>query len=228
MAEQALGSRLTTVPVPAARGEIVDRSGVVLATSLERRNVTVDQTTVALYKKYEKDPVTGKKREVDLGIAGAAAALAPVLGMDVATVQAKLTGTRRFAYVAKGVTPEVWRKVRRPAAVPGHLPASAPPSGSTRRTASARPSSASSARTARRSAGLELELNKLLAGTPGSETYERDPEGRQIPTGDIAQKAAGAGQHGAADHRPRPPVEGRAGAGRAGQGDRGAVRAPSS
>ena len=188
MAEQALGSRLTTVPVTAPRGAIVDRSGVVLATSLERYNVTVDQTTVKLYKKYEKDPVTGKKREVVLGIPGAAAALAPVLGMDVATVEAKLTGTRRFAYVTKGVTPEVWRKVNA-LSVTGIYP-----ERTTQRSYPADGVGASVVGFVGKDntplAGLELKLNKMLTGTPGSQTYERDPKGRQIPTGDIAQKAA--------------------------------------
>ncbi|GMA85429.1 hypothetical protein GCM10025868_06790 [Angustibacter aerolatus] len=43
MAKQALDGRLTTATVPAMRGDVVDRDGAVLATSLVRYDVTVDQ-----------------------------------------------------------------------------------------------------------------------------------------------------------------------------------------
>jgi cell division protein FtsI (penicillin-binding protein 3) len=174
--------------VSAPRGEIVDRTGVVLATSLERFNVTVDQTTVGEYARLDKNPVTGVRTKVELGTAGAAAVLAPLLRMDVSTVQDKLTGTRRFAYVAKGVTPEVWRKVSA-LEVPGIYA-----ERTTQRSYPADGVGASVVGFVGKDntplAGLELKLNKTLTGTPGSQTYERDPQGRQIPTGDIEQKAA--------------------------------------
>jgi cell division protein FtsI (penicillin-binding protein 3) len=53
-----------------------------------------------------------------VGVRGAAQDLAGPLGMDVSTLTARLTGTRRFAYVAKGVSPEVWRTIAR-LAIPG-------------------------------------------------------------------------------------------------------------
>ncbi|WP_460460746.1 peptidoglycan D,D-transpeptidase FtsI family protein [Angustibacter peucedani] len=188
MAQKALGSRLTTVPVNATRGQIVDRDGVVLATSLERYNVTVDQTTVAEYSRLEKDPVTGKKHKVVLGLDGAAHDLAAVLKMPVAEVRDKLEGTRRFAYVKKGVTPEVWREVDA-LTIPGIYPE--------RTSQRAYPADGVGASVVgfvgkdnTPLAGLELKLDKQLTGTPGSVTYERDPGGRHIPTGDVEQKAA--------------------------------------
>ena len=42
----ALKSRLYVSAVPAMRGNITDANGVVLATSIDRRNVTADQTAV--------------------------------------------------------------------------------------------------------------------------------------------------------------------------------------
>jgi cell division protein FtsI (penicillin-binding protein 3) len=191
MAQHALGSRLTTVTVDATRGQIVDRDGVVLATSLERYNVTVDQTTVTEYFRYEKDPATGKKHKVELGIDGAARDLAPLLGMDVADVRAKLTGDRRFAYVRKGITPEVWRKVDA-LQIPGIYPES-----TSQRAYPADGVGASvvgfMSKDAKPLGGLELKLNSELTGRDGSVTYERDPGGRHIPTGDVEQKPAVAG-----------------------------------
>ena len=45
----ALGSRTTTQVLPASRGQILDADGQPLALSVDRRNVTVDQTLVKNY-----------------------------------------------------------------------------------------------------------------------------------------------------------------------------------
>lgn len=184
MAQQALGSRLTTVPVTAARGQILDRAGVVLATSLERYDVTVDQKQVREYSPLQKDPVTGKKRKVRLGLDGAARDLAPLLRMPAADVRAKLDGTRRFAYVKKGVTPEVWRQVAA-LRVPG---INAEPSSQRAYPAGGVGASVVGfvGKDGTPLAGLELKLDQQLTGRPGSVTYERDPAGRRIPTSEQA------------------------------------------
>ena len=51
VASAALKSRLSIVAVPALRGDITSSNGVVLATSVERRNVTADQSAVPTYRK---------------------------------------------------------------------------------------------------------------------------------------------------------------------------------
>ena len=171
MASAALKSRLSVVVVPGLRGDITDSGGVVLATSIERRNVTADQSAVPEYKK--------KGRKV--GVAGAAADLAPILGKSVVELSATLTGSRRFVYVAKGVTPLNWRKVQA-LGIPGIF---SEPS-STR----FYPSSATASLVGWVGAdgsgggGLELLLNKHLEGKPGESTYEQSADGRIIPTGE--------------------------------------------
>ena len=79
--------------LPAVRGDITDVNGVVLARSVEAINITVDQTLVG-------DP------------AAAADAIAPLLGLPAPEVALKLTGIRRFAYIAKNVTPQIWDSVK--------------------------------------------------------------------------------------------------------------------
>jgi len=101
MSNAALKSRLFSGAVPALRGDITDANGVVLATSLERRNVTADQRAVPEYK----------KKGVKVGVAGAVADLAPILGKSEAELSTTLTGARPFQYVAKGITPLSWRKI---------------------------------------------------------------------------------------------------------------------
>ena len=172
MASAALKSRLSVVVVPGLRGNITDSNGVVLATSIERRNVTADQSAVPEYKK--------KGRVV--GVAGAAADLAPILGKSEVELSATLTGSRRFIYVAKGITPLNWRKIQA-LGIPGVF--SEPTS-----TRSYPSSSAAASLVGWVGAdgsgggGLELLLNKALEGKPGESTYEQSADGRIIPTGE--------------------------------------------
>jgi cell division protein FtsI (penicillin-binding protein 3) len=176
MASAALKNRLSIVAVPALRGDITSSNNVVLATSIERRNVTVDQTAVPSYRRS----VNGVRRTV--GVAGAAADLAPVLGMTQADLSATLTGTRRFMYVAKDVSLSDWRKVA-DLGIPGIF--SEPTSSRSYPTTSAAASlvgwvGADGAA----GGGLELLLNKKLQGRPGESTYEQSRDGHMIPTGE--------------------------------------------
>jgi len=171
MASAALKSRLSVVVVPGLRGDITDSDGVVLATSIERRNVTADQSAVPVYK---------KKGQI-VGVAGAAADLAPILGRSEVELSATLTGSRRFVYVAKGITPLRWRKIQA-LGIPGIF--SEPTS------ARSYPSSSAAASLVgwvgadgSGGGGLELLLNKALEGKPGESTYERSADGRVIPSG---------------------------------------------
>jgi len=176
MAKAALKSRLSIVAVPALRGDIRSANGVVLATSIERRNVTADQSAVPTYRKR----VNGVR--VTVGIAGAAADLAPILGRPAAELTATLTGFRRFVYVAKDVSLSDWHKIR-VLGIPGIFSEST----STR----SYPTSSAAASLVgwvggdgAPGGGLELLLNKQLEGKPGESTYERSREGRMIPAGE--------------------------------------------
>lgn len=103
LAQEALESRLREDPLLAHRGDVVDRHGNVLAATVEKRHITVDQTLVAAYV----DPQDSRRA----GPRAAAARLAPVLGMDVETLTESLDGDARFGYVAKDIEPEVYREV---------------------------------------------------------------------------------------------------------------------
>jgi len=103
LAEQALEQRIRSTTLLAHRGDVLDRDGEVLASTVERRDITVDQTLVATYV----DPDDPRRA----GPRAAAAALAPVLGVDVETLTAGLDGDERFAYLVRDVEPEVWREV---------------------------------------------------------------------------------------------------------------------
>ena len=156
-------ARLRTVVLPAVRGEITDVNGVPLASTVAAKNVTVDQTLV-------KDPATE------------AAALARVLGGDAAVYRTRMTGERRFVYLAKAVTPEVWAKV---AAL--KLPGVFSEVSSTR----IYPAGSVAANVVgyvradgHGGSGLEYGFDKQLAGTAGSQSFQSSARGTEIPTAD--------------------------------------------
>jgi cell division protein FtsI (penicillin-binding protein 3) len=176
MATAALKSRLSIVAVPALRGDITAANGDVLATSIERVNVTADQTAVPTYRKK----VNGVSETV--GVAGAAADLTPILGKSEAALSTTLTGARRFVYVAKDVSMSDWNKIRI-MGIPGIY--SEPTSTRSYPTSSAAASLVGwVGADGSPGGGLELLFNKQLQGRPGESTYEQSRDGRTITTGE--------------------------------------------
>src|SRR5690606_14426111 len=106
LAEQALQERLGTADVTPPRADITDRNGVVLATSVERFHVWVNQTKLATWKRAEGGQVLAE------GPLDAAKILAPLLGVSESELAAVLVGDKTFQYVAKNVSPDVVELIR--------------------------------------------------------------------------------------------------------------------
>lgn len=161
-AATALSGRIRDQVLPATRGAIVDSTGAVLAASTQARNVVIDQTLV-------KDP------------AQSAQVLAPLLAMPVEQVQEKLTGTRRFVYLAKMIQPLTWQQIAA-LKIPGVFSETV-----AERTYSSGELAANVlgfvGADGQGLTGLERTLNDQLAGVPGHAEYEVDTGGRQIPMG---------------------------------------------
>jgi len=168
-AARAEAGRLRTVTLPADRGNITDVNGVVLSTSVAAKNVTADQTLV-------HDP------------AATAAALSPVLGLSVSDLTEKLTGTKRFAYVARQITPELWSNVQ------SLKLAGIFSEDTTVRTYPAGDLAASVlgfvARDGSGLGGIELAQQRTLAGVAGQNTFEAAAHGREIPTSTSTEQQA--------------------------------------
>ena len=177
VAAAALENRLRTVPLPAHRGDITDAGGKLLAWTVERRNVLVDQNQVKNFVG------TGTERAPE-GVKGAARVLAPVLGTDPKVLAAKLSGTSKGAYVAKDVTPEVYRRV---------LSLNVPGIGGEPASRRVYPAQAVGSQVVgflskdgkQALGGIESVFDAQLRGTDGTWTYERsgDKYRAQIPTG---------------------------------------------
>ena len=163
LAAAALDQRLKTKPIPAIRGSILDATGQPLATTVEARDVTADQTLIT-------DP------------AAVGAALAPILGVDPGVLANRLTGTRRYMYVAKGLSPATWREIEA-LRLPGIF------SEQTQRRMYPGGDLAANVvgfvgADGKGLGGIESSQQTLLAGKAGTQTYERGAGNRIITTSD--------------------------------------------
>jgi cell division protein FtsI (penicillin-binding protein 3) len=183
-AAEAEQGRLRTVTLPAVRGTITDRNGVALATTVDAVNITADQDIIARYS----DPAT------------TARVLAPVLHLDPAVLQERLTGDAKFVYVAKKVTPQTWRRVRaldHPDEQIEGLPGIFGEKTSRR----VYPGGKVAANVVgyvgadnKGLGGLEYAMDDVLAGRDGTATYELSAGGRRIPSGVDTERDAVPGR----------------------------------
>lgn len=170
LAAEHSAKRLHTQEIPGARGEIIDRNGFVLATSVERWNVVVNQRQLV--------DALGTPEKV----AAEAARLAPVLGMSAADLGADLWGgeeKRQFVYLAKGVVPEVYDQVRdlRIPGISGERDTDRTyPAGTTAGNVLGFVGAEGYGQ-----AGVERVYEEVLTGTPGQITFERGARGQRIP-----------------------------------------------
>ncbi|GAA4423785.1 penicillin-binding protein 2 [Georgenia halophila] len=177
LAREAREDRTRTVTVDAPRGDIVDADGEILATSVERYNVGVNQQLVRTYERT--DPDTGQV--LATGAAAAAEVLAPLLGRDKAELGAKMVGDSTFVYIATGLTPEEWREINElgiPGVEPERTTERIYPNGTT-----AGNIVGYVGRDRHGLGGLELSMDEVLTGEDGSITVEIGGTGEVIPTG---------------------------------------------
>jgi len=176
MAEAAVANRLVTVNVPALRGGILDADGNYLARSVERFDIVVDQRLSQDDTEYDRRTADGTKETVTYD--QAFEELSEILGQDAATLRRSILGEKGFNFVAKTVTPEVRDKV---------LAVKFPGVYADRTTLRTYPSGEVAGSivgflgTEGPQEGLELTQDEILAGTPGSKTYEIGGDGIRIP-----------------------------------------------
>jgi len=180
LSQQALEQRLVTKEVSTPRADIVDRNGVVLATTVDRYNIGVNQRALATWKRTENGSVTAE------GPLDAATILAPILGLDASELAASLVGDSTWVYIAKDITPDTWELVDAE-----HITGVQPepvseriyPNGAIAGNVIGFMGGTSDGPGTTGLSGLELSYNKLLTGTPGSITFESGGNGTLIPTG---------------------------------------------
>lgn len=189
LAQEALVSRLHTSEITVPRANIVDRNGVVLATSVDRYNIVVNQQDVAKWtRKDAAGTVTAS------GPADAAKILAPILGLEVASVAKSLTGDRAFGYVAKNVSIDTRNAVaaEKIAGIGNEATSERVyPNGNVAGNVVGFVGGSADTTGVTGLSGLEYEYQDMLLGKPGSKTIETNNNRTVvIPTGVQTVKAA--------------------------------------
>jgi len=170
--DRAANQRVRTIALPAQRGEILDRSGERLALSLPAQDVYADPRYV-----------------VDAW--AAANELAPLLGEDPLRLLDALTSDTTFVYLGRQVDLDVAERIRA---------LDLPGIGFLDSSARAYPAGYLAAQVlgfvgvdGGGLAGLELQYQRLLAGTPGERVQELDPYGKPIAGGVDVERPPVAG-----------------------------------
>ncbi|MFD5278957.1 peptidoglycan D,D-transpeptidase FtsI family protein [Pseudarthrobacter sp. NPDC058362] len=182
MAEAALNKRMMQTALPAERGSILDSRGTVLANSVIRYNVVVDQrvnTKTDTFKRLET--VDGQDQLVDVSRDQGHADLANVLGMDRETIRDALTGEQPYYVVAKNVKPDVEDRIAKlqiPGIVTQGVSKRVYPNGSI---AGGIIGFLEDGNTGQ--AGIEQTQDGLLRGRDGERRFEIGADGLRIPVG---------------------------------------------
>jgi cell division protein FtsI (penicillin-binding protein 3) len=187
LSQEALAQRLVTSSVDTERADIVDRNGVVLATSVKRYNVGVNQTLVADFKRIENGTVVAE------GALDAAKILAPILDLKESELAADMVGDSTWKYIAKDITPETWGLISAEK-ITGIEPEPTSerlyPNGDIGGNIVGFTAASADSSVVKGAAGAELEYEDELLGKPGSITYEKGGGGTIIPTGEFEETPA--------------------------------------
>ena len=182
MAAAALNNRLVSVELPAERGSILDANGTVLANSVIRYNVTVDQRLNTKTDSFQRlETVDGQEQLVDVSRDQGIAELARVLGRDAGELKTELTGDKRYYVVAKDLRPDIEDRISK-LEIPGIQTVGTSkrvyPNGSV---AGGIVGFLEDGTTGQ--AGLEQTQDDILKGTPGKRVFEIGEDGIRIPVG---------------------------------------------
>jgi cell division protein FtsI (penicillin-binding protein 3) len=180
MAAAALDKRMTQTILPAERGSILDSSGTVLANSVIRYNVVVDQrlnTKTETFKRLDE----AKEKLVDVSRDQGLTELAAVLGMEKDAIVDAVTGDSRYYIVAKDVKPDVEDRISKlqiPGIVTEGISKRVYPNGSV---AGGIIGFLKDGATGQ--AGIEQTQDELLKGKDGERLFEIGADGLRIPVG---------------------------------------------
>ena len=175
-ATSAQQQRTQKIPLIAHRGSITDRHGQPLALNVDARAITANPKVIAAADctRVRKTPCTP---------AEIAAVLAPLLHSSAASIEEKLSNTKRgFVYLARGLEPAVGKAVRALDLLGVGVDTESiriHPGGDL----AANVVGFTDREGTQGLAGVESAWGKVLAGKDGTQTAQFDGRGRMIPTG---------------------------------------------
>jgi cell division protein FtsI (penicillin-binding protein 3) len=186
LTKQADARQMATVTTYGTRGNIVDSSGVVLADSVDRFDITASPKRVSAegFSHKNKDGSITK-----VSLTDAINEVATLTGSDPQALYAALTKdpTSDFIYLVKAVKLDVFTKVKAlniPWLYSEPHPSRTYPDGAVAGNL------VGFVGTDGPQAGTELSANSCLAGSNGTSTYETSADGVRLPGSTIVTKAA--------------------------------------
>ncbi len=189
LAKTASDFRTRPYTIHAKRGDILDSTGAVLATSVERYNVGVNQKRIGEFVRYDDN-----NNVVGTGAAAAAELLAPLLEMDQAELGGTLLGgeeKKTFVYVKKDISPDLWRQIaalRITGIEPEQYMKRVYPNGSVAGNVVGYVGETEESKGATTGqAGIERSMNEALTGTDGSLSVQVASGGVILPNAERTQ-----------------------------------------
>lgn len=186
-AQVAIDFRSRTYALQSKRGDILDSKGAVLATSVERYNVRVDQTVIDNFQNWVEIGDTGEYELDGTGAAAAAEILAPILEMDQAELGGLLMGGEKksmWQLVKSDISPDLWRQIDALGITgihPEQYVEREYPNGAVAGNILGYIGESSESTTKVGQAGIEKQFNSLLAGVDGEVSVELGPSGTILP-----------------------------------------------
>ncbi len=194
--------RLRSQVLPAVRGQILDINGNVMARSVQRYNLTADQTAVATFKRYNED----RTEKIEVTPSQLVYEMTDILksvdpGITDEFIKSKLDGTSKYSVIKTDVSPEIFHKIDdlgAPFIYGEAFSQRLYPNGSVGGSVVGKynivdePDGNGAGGTVTRnfSVGIERVFEKELAGTPGERTYEISADGVRIPVAKEEQRLA--------------------------------------
>ena len=194
--------RLRSQVLPAVRGQILDINGNVMARSVQRYNLTADQTAVATFKRYNED----RTEKIEVTPSQLVYEMTDILksvdpGITDEFIKSKLDGTSKYSVIKTDVSPEIFHKIDdlgAPFIYGEAFSQRLYPNGSVGGSVVGKYNIVEEADgngkggTVSRnfSVGIERVFEKELAGTPGERTYEISADGVRIPVAKEEQRLA--------------------------------------
>lgn len=199
--------RLRSQVLPAVRGQILDINGNVMARSVQRYNLTADQTAVATFKRYNED----RTEKIEVTPSQLVYEMTDILksvdpGITDEFIKSKLDGTSKYSVIKTDVSPEIFHKIDdlgAPFIYGEAFSQRLYPNGSVGGSVVGKYNIVEEADgngtggTVSRnySVGIERVFEKELAGTPGERTYEISADGVRIPVAKEEQRLAVDGKN---------------------------------
>ena len=199
--------RLRSQVLPAVRGQILDINGNVMARSVQRYNLTADQTAVATFKRYNED----RTEKIEVTPSQLVYEMTDILksvdpGITDEFIKSKLDGTSKYSVIKTDVSPEIFHKIDdlgAPFIYGEAFSQRLYPNGSVGGSVVGKynivdePDGNGTGGTVTRnfSVGIERVFEKELAGTPGERTYEISADGVRIPVAKEEQRLAVDGKN---------------------------------